>query len=103
MVLPKLQQSFGVLAPNLLVVLHAAHSRLDFLSPSIPPSRAVLDSLVRVVHAEKHTIGTDGVHDELERLRREMAAGGDPDVVLEVCIPSSTWQSVYITPRTRAW
>lgn len=86
MKLSQLQQRPRVVPADLLIVLHATNSSLDLLGLAIPPSRAVLDRLVRVIDAEQDAVGPDLVDDILERVAREVARGGDPDVLLEVVV-----------------
>lgn len=82
----KLQECLRVVPANLLVVLHTTNSSLDLLSLAVPPGRAVLDSLVRVVDAEQDAVGSDLVHHILERVAGEVARGGHPDVLFEVVV-----------------
>lgn len=86
MELSQLEQRLRVVPADLLVVLHATNSSLDLLSLAVPPGRAVLDRLVRVVDAEQDAVGSDLVDDILERVAGEVARGGDPDVLLEVVV-----------------
>lgn len=86
MELSQLQQRLRVVPADLLVVLHATNSSLDLLSLAVPPSRAILNRLVRVIDTEQDAVGPDLVDDVLERVAGEVARGGDPDVLLEVVV-----------------